>query len=80
MSIGSYFQKFLTAWINILQADWRKKETAPAPSWPEKGAVKATDLALRYREGLDLVLKGINVDIKAGEKVSSFDICTIHCF
>lgn len=41
----------------------------PPASWPEKGAVKAIDLALRYREGLDLVLKGINVDIKAGEKV-----------
>ena len=52
-----------------MQADWRKKETAPPASWPEKGAVKAIDLALRYREGLDLVLKGINVDIKAGEKV-----------
>ena len=55
----------------FLQADWRKKETAPSASWPEKGEVKATDLALRYREGMDLVLKGINVVIGAGEKVST---------
>lgn len=42
----------------------------PPPSWPEKGAVKFTDAALAYREGLPLVLKGISLDIKPGEKVS----------
>ncbi|XP_076469030.1 multidrug resistance-associated protein 1-like [Babylonia areolata] len=51
------------------EAEWRKEENQPAASWPEQGEVVARDLALRYREGLDLVLKGISVKIGAGEKV-----------
>ncbi|KAK7496232.1 hypothetical protein BaRGS_00012642, partial [Batillaria attramentaria] len=52
-----------------VEADWRKEETKPSPSWPQAGEVKVDDLAVRYREGMDLVLKSINVSIAPGEKV-----------
>ena len=46
----------------------------PLPSWPASGAIKFTSVELAYREGLPLVLKGINFEIKPGEKVSLFDL------
>ena len=39
------------------------------PSWPKQGKIKITNLSLRYREGLPLVLKGLNLTINAGQKV-----------
>lgn len=41
----------------------------PPISWPANGAVTFNNYSTRYREGLDLVLKGINLDIKAHEKI-----------
>ena len=41
----------------------------PASSWPADGAVSFTDYSMRYREGLDLVLKNINLEIKPHEKI-----------
>jgi len=38
-------------------------------NWPEKGAIEIEDASLRYREGLELVLKGVSVKINPGEKV-----------
>jgi ATP-binding cassette subfamily C (CFTR/MRP) protein 1 len=40
----------------------------PSTSWPSQGAVSFRNYSTRYREGLDLVLKGINLDIKPREK------------
>ncbi|XP_065206737.1 multidrug resistance-associated protein 1-like [Planococcus citri] len=37
--------------------------------WPEKGEIVFQDYNLQYREGLDLVLRGLNFTIKSGEKV-----------
>lgn len=34
-----------------------------------EGAIKLSDVQMRYREGLPLVLKGITLDIKAQEKI-----------
>jgi ATP-binding cassette, subfamily C (CFTR/MRP), member 1 len=45
----------------------------PPPSWPASGTIKFTNVKLAYREGLPLVLKGINFEIKPGEKVSLLD-------
>jgi ABC-type multidrug transport system fused ATPase/permease subunit len=41
----------------------------PPISWPASGAVQFNNYSTRYREGLDLVLKNINLDIKAHEKI-----------
>lgn len=37
--------------------------------WPAQGNIEVEDVQMRYREGLDLVLKGVSVSIKGGEKV-----------
>lgn len=41
----------------------------PPISWPAHGAVKYLDYSARYRPGLDLVLKHIDLDIQPGEKI-----------
>ncbi|RLM00925.1 hypothetical protein CFD26_108711 [Aspergillus turcosus] len=41
----------------------------PAIGWPAHGAVTFKDYSTRYRPGLDLVLKDINLDIKPHEKI-----------
>ncbi|KAK7534369.1 multidrug resistance-associated protein 1 [Phyllosticta citribraziliensis] len=41
----------------------------PPVSWPPHGAVAFDNYSTRYRPGLDLVLKNINLDIKPREKI-----------
>ncbi len=41
----------------------------PAIGWPAQGAVSFQNYSTRYREGLDLVLKDVNMDIKPHEKI-----------
>lgn len=41
----------------------------PKISWPSQGAVDFNNYSTRYRSGLDLVLKNINLNIKAHEKI-----------
>jgi ATP-binding cassette subfamily C (CFTR/MRP) protein 1 len=41
----------------------------PPVSWPSKGAVSFNNYSSRYREGLDLVLKNVNLSIKSHEKI-----------
>ncbi|KOS18981.1 Metal resistance protein YCF1 [Escovopsis weberi] len=41
----------------------------PPGGWPAKGEVDFKNYSTRYREGLDLVLKNINLDIKSREKI-----------
>ncbi|KAK0862145.1 ATP-binding cassette glutathione S-conjugate transporter ycf1 [Friedmanniomyces endolithicus] len=41
----------------------------PPVSWPSKGAVSFNGYSTRYRPGLDLVLRNINLSIKSHEKV-----------
>lgn len=38
-------------------------------SWPTRGEIEFKDAKLRYRPGLPLVLKGLNLRIPAGSKV-----------
>ena len=48
--------------------------------WPEHGAISIKDLVVGYREGPD-VLKGISLNIKAGEKVGGVSILLfLRCF
>lgn len=41
----------------------------PPVAWPAKGEVDFKNYSTRYREGLDLVLKNISLDIKSHEKI-----------
>lgn len=41
----------------------------PAVSWPSRGEVEFKNYSTRYREGLDLVLKNISLNIKSHEKI-----------
>lgn len=39
------------------------------PTWPEGGEIKFDGVEMRYRDGLPLVLKGLDLHVKAGERV-----------
>jgi len=52
------------------KAQIREDVALPAGLWPAQGAIQIKDLVLSYRPGLPAVLKGISLDIKAGEKVA----------
>ncbi|KAF6040456.1 ABCC5 [Bugula neritina] len=41
----------------------------PDGSWPKEGAIQFSNVDMRYREGLPLVLKNITLDIKPQEKI-----------
>ncbi|VVB03655.1 unnamed protein product [Arabis nemorensis] len=51
------------------EAAWERKENQPPSNWPFYGNVHLEDLKVRYRPNTPLVLKGITLDIKGGEKV-----------
>jgi len=53
----------------FLQADWIIDDHRPPDDWPGSGNIVIDSLDLRYRENLPLVLKNINCNITAGEKV-----------
>ncbi|KAI8300472.1 Metal resistance protein YCF1 [Colletotrichum sp. SAR11_240] len=45
------------------------KSNRPPVAWPSKGSLEFKNYSTRYREGLDNVLKNINLDIKSHEKI-----------
>ncbi|XP_066908740.1 multidrug resistance-associated protein 1 isoform X2 [Halyomorpha halys] len=51
------------------EAPWYITTSNVTADWPQEGKVDFVDYTVRYREGLDLVLKGINISIKGGEKI-----------
>uniref|UniRef100_A0A0D3CFM4 ABC-type xenobiotic transporter n=1 Tax=Brassica oleracea var. oleracea TaxID=109376 RepID=A0A0D3CFM4_BRAOL len=51
------------------ESEWESKENLPPSNWPFPGNVHLEDLKVRYRPNTPLVLKGITLDIKGGEKV-----------
>ena len=50
-----------------------RSSSDPPPSWPAGGMIKFINVKLAYREGLPLVLKGIDFQINPGEKASLLD-------
>ena len=53
-------------------------DTRPPENWPHSGQIQISNLSLRYRPGLPLVLDRMNLDISGGEKVG---LCgrTVSC-
>ncbi|CAK8671759.1 unnamed protein product [Clavelina lepadiformis] len=45
------------------------EHSRPHSGWPDRGGIKFVNYSTRYRDELDLVVRGINVDIKGGEKI-----------
>ncbi|KAK6461643.1 P-loop containing nucleoside triphosphate hydrolase protein [Scheffersomyces coipomensis] len=45
------------------------EDNRPAKDWPQNGEIIFKDYSTKYRPELDLVLKNINLDIKAKEKI-----------
>jgi ATP-binding cassette subfamily C (CFTR/MRP) protein 1 len=39
------------------------------PSWPESGDIVFNDVQMRYRENLPLVLKGLSMHVRGGERI-----------
>ncbi|OAT11924.1 ATPase [Blastomyces gilchristii SLH14081] len=37
--------------------------------WPQTGSISFSNVQMRYREGLPLVLQGLNMDIRGGERI-----------
>jgi ABC-type multidrug transport system fused ATPase/permease subunit len=44
-------------------------ETFPGINWPSQGAISFINYGARYRQGLELVVKDLNFDIKPREKI-----------
>ena len=51
------------------EAPWIVPERRPKQEWPTQGAVEFNNYSMRYREGLDLVVKDITCNIAGEEKV-----------
>ncbi|KAF2361957.1 ABC transporter-like [Trinorchestia longiramus] len=51
------------------EAPWEVQQNKPQKDWPEEGVVKFSKFSTRYREGLEFVVKDIDVTIQSGEKV-----------
>eukprot|EP00079_Xenopus_tropicalis_P030763 XP_012826972.1 PREDICTED: canalicular multispecific organic anion transporter 2 isoform X2 [Xenopus tropicalis] len=54
---------------NETEAPWHIEDTKPPEDWPSKGEVELSNYSVRYRAGLDLVLKNLNLKVNGGEKV-----------
>lgn len=58
--------------------------TKPPADWPTGGALEFRDVEMSYRPGLPSVLKGVSLDIKAGERIGivgrtgAGKVCTRH--
>ncbi|XP_062225216.1 ABC transporter C family member 4-like [Phragmites australis] len=51
------------------EAAWQVADCLPSPNWPSRGDIDVKDLKVRYRQNTPLILKGITISIKSGEKI-----------
>lgn len=51
------------------EAPWIIEGHRPSEDWPTRGEVEFAKYSVRYRKGLDLVLKDISLKVKGGEKI-----------
>ncbi|XP_070558785.1 ATP-binding cassette sub-family C member 9-like [Ptychodera flava] len=55
-------------YTNIQPEEYRGTYT-PSPGWPDKGNIRFEDVSVRYAADQEPVLKDVNVNFKAGEKI-----------
>ncbi|KAG5262648.1 hypothetical protein AALO_G00277310 [Alosa alosa] len=55
--------------VAVERAPWEIEDKKPPSNWPPQGNVEFRDYSVRYREGLDLVLKNLSLQVKGGEKI-----------
>lgn len=53
------------------QAPWIIEDKRPPADWPSRGELEFVGYSVRYRKGLDLVLKDLNLRVHGGEKVGA---------
>ena len=46
------------------------KEITPPSEWPQTGEIKFSEVKMRYRDGLPLTLKGLDLQVRGGERIS----------
>ncbi|XP_077632923.1 ATP-binding cassette sub-family C member 3 isoform X1 [Crocuta crocuta] len=51
------------------EAPWVVEGSRPPAGWPQQGEVEFRDYSVRYRPGLELVLKNLSLRVHGGEKV-----------
>ncbi|NXW59282.1 MRP3 protein, partial [Eurystomus gularis] len=51
------------------EAPWVIEGKSPPEDWPSKGELEFVNYSVRYRKGLDLVLKDLNLQVHGGEKI-----------
>ncbi|XP_061370562.1 ABC transporter C family member 14-like [Gastrolobium bilobum] len=51
------------------EAPWKIADKSPPQNWPNQGNIELNNLQVRYRPNTPLVLKGISLNIKGGEKI-----------
>ena len=51
------------------EASWEGDKSSLNKEWPDQGKIQFENYQTRYREGLDLVLKDINLKIASEEKI-----------
>lgn len=51
------------------QAPWVVEGNRPPAGWPPRGEVEFRNYSVRYRPGLELVLKNLSLQVHGGEKV-----------
>jgi ATP-binding cassette subfamily C (CFTR/MRP) protein 1 len=54
----------------LKEAPWSVSPNPVNPEWPEEGKVEFKDFKVRYRKGLDFVLRGLTFTISPMEKVT----------
>lgn len=52
------------------ESEWNIRNEMVSQEWPEKGHIEFHNFSVRYRDGLDLVLKKLTFSVTEGEKVS----------
>ena len=56
-------------YVNTVEPEEQLESVEPPSDWPREGVVTFKKYSMRYREGLELVLKEVDVEIRGGEKV-----------